>query len=261
MNESCVVSHVTLSVMSHIWNQSCCTYKRVMLCICMSHVIHMNQSCNTNECVISNSRRDRFAKMKFTGQGTEFVRDVYIYPKKSATYRQKSPIYPQKRRIFLPMKFTGQGTEFVRDVYIYPKKSTTHPQKSPIYPQQRRIFLPKSLILPKRAQYCQKALYGLWDEYIYPRKSEVNTYTHERAQHTRKRVLHIRQKNLYICKWALYIRKRDARFCQRAQYMGRANPSDVQVTKSVRCDITYIPAKEPDISAKETYISAKVPYM
>jgi len=42
MNESCLVSHVTLSVMSNIWNQSCRTYKRVMLCICMSHVWHVS---------------------------------------------------------------------------------------------------------------------------------------------------------------------------------------------------------------------------
>ena len=149
---------------------------------------------------------------------------------------EKSPILPKSpiravRWIHIPTKEWGE--------YIYPRKSPTYPQKSltyppkkpihmqmsPIYPQKRRTFLPTSPIYGAcKSKWCSSdQVCEVWH----------NIYTRKRARH--------------IC-------KRDVYFCQSALYVG----CDLQGTESASC--VHITAKEPDISAKKTYISAKVPY-
>ena len=52
MSMSCHMSHVQMRHITHM-NESCHTYECVMSQIWMSHINHMNESCNTYKCVMS----------------------------------------------------------------------------------------------------------------------------------------------------------------------------------------------------------------
>jgi len=232
---------IGLFCMSHVWHVSC-IYITWLFYVCMTHVIHTHQSCHTNAHPIENSRRDHFAKMKFTGQGTGFVRDVYIYPKKSPIYRQKSPCTHKRDESFCQwsLQVRGRGSW---EMCIYIQKRALCIRKRALYTNKKDEYF------CQRALYCRKALYG---------GCEVNIYTRERAQDTRQIAPYISAQKPYIYAKEPYISAIE-------MHVSAKEPNiwgvQIQVMLSVRCDIyIYIFAKEPDISAKETYISAAVTY-